>query len=303
MPEHAQTLGKLLRAGAAQLATTQTPLLDARILMKKTLVCDDADLIANERRLLTDEEVQTFKGLIDRRKNGEPVAYIIGEREFWGDVYQLVPGVLIPRPDSETLIQALLEKLPDRHKPLKVLDLGVGSGALVCALLRELPNAHGVGIDKNPAALNVAQKNAQRLGLSDRLVVAAGDWSDPNWMPEGGPFDIVMSNPPYIPQSDEDKLSDEIVRHEDKDALFSGGDGRGAYKIILRLLSDLCAEEALIGLEIGDGHAAWLANAMSDAGGKAITTYNDLSGVPRALIAEFTATDGNLASRSGGSIA
>ena len=142
---------------------------------------------------------QRLRELTARRVLREPMAYILGEREFWGLPFKVSPAVLVPRPDSETLIEAALALMPDRQRPWRILDLGLGSGCLLLTLLREYPNASGVGLEVSEEALAVAQANAEALGVAARARLIAGDWRQADWQQRlGGPFDLLVSNPPYI---------------------------------------------------------------------------------------------------------
>ena len=154
------------------------------------------------------------------------MAYILGEREFWGLPFKVSPAVLVPRPDSETLIEAALALMPDRTEPWRILDLGVGSGCLLLTLLREFPNARGVGIDASAEALAVAQDNADALGVGAARGSSGGDWRQPGWAERlGGPFDLLVSNPPYIETAAIDGLMPEVARFEPRLALDGGADG------------------------------------------------------------------------------
>ena len=159
------------------------------------------------------EPSRDFEALIERRRDREPVSQILGQWEFWSLPFYVTAATLTPRPDTETLVQAALDLLPDRKATLRLLDLGTGSGCLLLALLHELPAARGLGIDRSPAALAVAERNASALGLADRAQFALGDWA------EGlsGRFDLIVSNPPYIPRHEIPGLMPEVSRHEPRD--------------------------------------------------------------------------------------
>ncbi|HJW41315.1 MAG TPA: peptide chain release factor N(5)-glutamine methyltransferase, partial [Rhizomicrobium sp.] len=167
-----------------------------------------------------------FESLIARRAAREPLAYITGRKEFWSLDFAVGPGVLVPRPDTETLIEQLIRERPDRLVPLSILDLGTGSGCLLIAALREYPNARGVGVDRSPEALAWARHNLIALGVEDRATLIETDWPE-----EASPgFDVVLANPPYIPTAEIETLEPEVCRYEPRAALDGGPDGLDAYR-------------------------------------------------------------------------
>jgi release factor glutamine methyltransferase len=269
-----------LRAAAARLIDSATPQLDARVLAKHALGVDDAQVIAAAQRSLTDIEVARLDALIERRARGEPVAYIVGEKEFFGLTFKMAPGVLVPRPDTETLVEAVLKRCGAR-RAVRILDLGTGSGCILCALLRALPHATGVGLDVNASAIALARDNAERAGVAWRTRWVCGEWEA---APSEG-FDIIVSNPPYVPEAERDRLSPDIRDYEDPRALFGGADGLDAYRRIFACLPARIAAQGLIILELGAGAAEAVkrlaAAAFPDA---RCTLAADLSGTPRALI-------------------
>ncbi|MBB5519147.1 peptide chain release factor N(5)-glutamine methyltransferase [Amphiplicatus metriothermophilus] len=277
------TLDQYTRAAAARLGGSDTPQLDARVIVKHAFGLDDAGLILEAGRELTAEEVARLDALVARRAAGEPVAYIVGEKEFWGLSFRVASGVLVPRPDSETLIEAAARRRPP-EAALRILDLGTGTGCLVCALLRAFPNATGIALDRSETAARLARANARRLGLAARLTAVCGDWG----APIAGRFDLVVSNPPYIPEGDREKLAAGVRDHEDPAALFAGPDGLDAYRRILGAAPDLLADGGLMILELGerqDGPVAALARGALPQGRIAIEA--DLAGRPRALVIDL----------------
>ncbi len=272
-----------LRWGAAQLAGSQSPALDARVLLKAALNLDDAEIIAESGRLLTEAEAATFSAMIARRSRHEPVAYIVGFREFWSLPIAVAPGVLVPRADSETLIAAALARRDSRRRT-RILDLGCGSGALLCALLSEFPEAGGVGVDIDPRAAACTSLNIARLGFSSRARTFAGDWA----APVGDHFDIIVSNPPYIAETERGKLPAEVEAYEDPRALFAGMDGLNAYRRLAGLLPRVLAPDGLVLLEIGFDQAAAAGSLLAAAFPKARQEIaTDLSGRDRALIIDL----------------
>lgn len=275
------TLETYLRAAAARLARSDTPMLDARVLAKRALSLDDAGLILEAGRALTAEEAARLDAMIVRRAAGEPVAYIVGEKEFRGLTFRTAPGVLVPRPDSETLIEAAAKRLA-AAAPLSILDLGTGTGCLLCALLAHFQNATGLGVDIADAALALAAENARALGLAGRARFATSDWASA----VEGRFDLVVSNPPYIRESECPGLPVEVRAHEDPRALFAGADGLDAYRAIAAAAPRLVAPGGLIILELGADQAGPVAALMAAAlPGAHIEVEPDLAGRPRALVA------------------
>jgi release factor glutamine methyltransferase len=271
------TIDAHLRDAARRLTNSETPLLDARILLKHVLGADDAGLIVRANETLRDEARAQFDLLLARRAKGEPVAYITGVKEFWSLPFAVTPDVLIPRDDSGALIEAALTRR-GRGERLRIADLGTGSGCLLCALLSEFPNSEGVGVDRSQAALAVAQANAEALGLSGRARFVAGDWL----APLSGGFDLVVANPPYIPDGDRVGLARDVVAFEPHEALFAGLDGLDAYREILKALSSRLSNDALVIMECGTGQAASLAAMLEEiAGVSGVFTLFDLAERPR----------------------
>ena len=281
-----ETVDAIIRNVAAGLKNSATPLLDARLIVGAALQLRAADLIAAGETVPDAEEIAQIAAMAARRAKGEPVAYITGEKEFWSLALEMAPGVLIPRPDTETLVAAALAR---RAAVASILDLGCGSGAILCALLAEYPNARGVGLDQNPAAVRLAGRNLARCGFSARGRACEGDWTAPGiaeWI--GAPFDLVVSNPPYIPDADRGLLPADVRDYEDPRALFAGEDGLAAYQAILALYGALVAPGGLMILEIGDGQAEPLmALARTAAPQARLATEPDLAGVPRALVIDL----------------
>lgn len=248
---------------------------EARILLAAALGIDTTSL-----QLIDQIDPARYQAHLQRRAAREPMAFITGRREFWGLEFEVSPATLIPRPDSETLIQAALAECP---APSRILDLGTGTGCLLLALLSERPGAFGVGVDVAPAAAHLAARNAQRLGLSTRAGFIAGDWA----APLRGPFDLILSNPPYITQADMDDLMPEVAGFEPARALDGGPDGLDAYRAILQALPSLFGPGAVAVLEIGAGQAPDLADLAGFYGFSAMFQA-DLAGIERAAILRRT---------------
>jgi release factor glutamine methyltransferase len=244
----ALTIDAAIREAAMRLSRSETPLLDARVLMQAALGASEADLIARARDALSPEDAARFDAMVARRAAHEPVAYILEKKEFWSLDLAMTPGVLIPRADSETLIEAVRARRAPRAG-LRILDLGVGSGALLCALLFEFADATGLGVDIDPLAVALAARNLDRLGFAKRARAVEGDWT------RGlvGPFDIIVSNPPYIAEGDREALAPDVRDFESPRALFAGPDGLDAYRTILPQAKDILAPDGLVIVEIGAG--------------------------------------------------
>ncbi|HBK92999.1 MAG TPA: peptide chain release factor N(5)-glutamine methyltransferase [Parvularcula sp.] len=245
-----ETIDAMIRRVAAGLKNSTTPLLDARLIVGAALHMEPADLIAAGAKVPDAEQVSRVDVMASRRARGEPVAYITGEKEFWGLSLDMTPGVLVPRPDTETLVATALARRP--HGVASILDLGCGSGALLCALLAEYRRACGLGVDLNHAAVALTRRNLARNGLQARGRAEQGDWNAPGFESGlGAPFDLVVSNPPYIPETERGKLPPEVEVFEDHRALFSGADGLNAYRRLADLLPAVLAPDGLLLLEIG----------------------------------------------------
>lgn len=270
-----------LRAAYVQLGVaSDTPRLDAELLMAHALGLSRNDLLLRQRDLTVPPG---FAALLDRRLGGEPVAYIIGYRDFWTISLAVTPDVLIPRPDSETLIEAAVAHFTARA-PQSILDLGTGSGALLLAGLCEWPDAHGLGIDASAGALAVAQGNAKRLGLADRATFHLGDWA------QGieGPFDLILINPPYIARSV--TLAGDVL-HEPDSALFAGAEGLDDYRRIVPDLPRLIAPGGMAAIEIGYDQKDAVSALLADAGLR-VRALQDLAGCDRCLVATWPSRDG-----------
>lgn len=273
------TIAEALREATQTLArVSETPRLDAELLMAHTFGISRSTLLLNRMR---DEVPAAFAALIARRSAHEPVAYITGQQDFWTLTLQVTPAVLIPRADSETLIEAAIAALAQRP-PAKILDLGTGSGALLLAAMSEWPEAHGVGVDASAAALAIAQSNATALGFADRAQMLPGNWRQPGWQqPLPGPFDLIVCNPPYVETTA--MLAPQVMEHEPHSALFAGEDGLDDYRILIPALPALLAPQGIAILEIGAGQREDVA-ALATASGFAVDCRQDLAGHDRALI-------------------
>jgi release factor glutamine methyltransferase len=257
---------------------------EARLLLSRASGLSIEELVAHGRDEAAPAAAAALKALTARRVQREPMAYILGEREFWGRPFKVSPAVLVPRSDSETLIEAALAALPDRQRPLNVLDLGVGSGCLLLTLLAEYPEASGTGFEVSPQALAVAEANAHALGLSGRVRWVSGDWRQRGWWDElGGPFDLVVSNPPYIEAGDIAGLMPEVGRFEPRLALDGGPDGLAAYREIAAAAPGLLASEGHVLVEVGEGQALAVEGIFASAGLARSRKWKDLGGIERVV--------------------
>jgi release factor glutamine methyltransferase len=263
-----------LAAAASRLAPhSDTARLDAELLMAHALATSREDLLL---RRLDDPAPPGFDPLVARREAGEPVAYITGRRAFWTIALEVGPGALVPRPDTETLIEAAVAHFGDRS-PRRILDLGTGPGTLLLAALTRWPEATGLGIDASAAALAYARRNAERLGLAGRAELRLGDWTE--GLAER--FDLVLCNPPYV-EADA-HLPRDVADWEPAEALFAGPDGLDAYRRLAPRLRPLLASGGLACLEIGAGQLAAV-SALFEAEGFTISSRMDLRNIPRCLL-------------------
>jgi release factor glutamine methyltransferase len=275
------TAADLLTDAAARLAAAgiESPRREARLLLALALDIDSAALLPGEREISDAEQIH-FAALLARRLQREPYSRIAGKREFWSLDLALSPDTLDPRPDSETLIEAALAHIPDRAAPLTVIDFGTGSGALLLALLTELPSATGIGIDLLPGAAAMARANAESLGLAARARFVAGEWGGA----VAASADVILANPPYLNSTALAELAPEIADYDPPAALDGGADGLAAYRSLAGDVARLLRPSGLAFLEIGLGQADAVAAIMAANGLILRGSYADLSGVARCLV-------------------
>lgn len=277
------TRAGLLRETAASLtaAGLEAPEREARALLRAVLGLSDLDIVARADLPVAETDAARLHALAARRAAGEPFARLVGRREFWSLDFALAPDTLVPRPETETLVEAALLLFPDRKAPLRLLDLGTGSGALLAALLSEYPAAFGVGVDLSQGAARQARENLSTLGFGGRAAVIVGHWAQAL----SGRFDLVVSNPPYIPSTDIATLDREVLEHDPHLALDGGPQGLDAYRAIARALPDLLAPGGRAVLELGIGQEADVAALLTAAGLPADgPARRDLAGIARAII-------------------
>lgn len=240
------------------------PRTDAEVLLAHALHLKRIELYTNYDKPLRDQELKAFKSLIQRRILREPVAYIIGKKEFWSLDLTVTPDVLIPRPETECLVEAALDFIP-KGTDRNILDLGTGSGAIILALAHERPGHRFYAVDRSEAALTVARKNAQRHGLEKAITFLRGNWFEgvQNLKKQ---FDIIVSNPPYIPTRQIEELSPEVARYEPRYALDGGSDGLDAVRFIIRTAPDYMVPTGKVFLEIGYDQRSAVAALTKDLG-------------------------------------
>ena len=259
-------------------AGVETPVFDARLLLEAGAGVSRLDIVTDPRRAVTDDQVAAVDVLVRRREAREPVGHIIGRRHFWTLDLFVSPAVLIPRPETELLVETALQNIAPEASA-RILDLGVGSGAILLAVLAERVNATGVGVDISGGALAVARANADALGVVDRVELKHGDWD----VALDGAFDLVLSNPPYIPTNDIDALAPEVARFEPRLALDGGLDGLNAYRAIVARLPHLLRPGGVFALEVGKGQAEAVMALAEAQGLSAEPPRRDLAGIPRVI--------------------
>lgn len=259
-------------------AGVDSPRLDARILLAHALQVRPDALVGNVD--ITAGALARFESFIARRILREPVAYITGMREFWSLEFEVGPGVLIPRPETETLIEQVLEAFPDRSAALEVIDLGVGSACLLGACLSEYPNAHGTGIDSSANALSWARRNVDRLGLAGRCRLELESWGTIS-----APMaDVILSNPPYIRSRDIRSLAPDVRLYEPMSALDGGEDGLDAFAALAPVIGRLLRPEGRAFLEIGTGQEPDVPAILEANGLRVTEVARDLAGIPRCVV-------------------
>lgn len=279
----AETLGSLLVAIAAALSAAGfgEPRRHARRLITSALAISQAELFGDPDRALNRQQSDRIRAMLGRIAEGEPLSRILGRREFWGLEFRLSDETLDPRPDTETVIEAILKRKPGRQAPLRILDLGTGTGCLLLALLSEYPQANGIGVDIAEAAVQTAIDNAADLGLGPKASFFVGDWA----AAISGRFDVIVVNPPYIASGELALLPREVARYDPRRALDGGEDGLSAYREIAAELPMLLAPDGVFASEVAIHQARKVAAIMKAAGLVLDGIEKDLAGIPRCVTA------------------
>ncbi|WP_421780046.1 peptide chain release factor N(5)-glutamine methyltransferase [Kiloniella litopenaei] len=280
--QNKKTIADCLMAGSEQLrnAGIDNSRLDVRLLLADAISKETSYLFGYPEKILSDEESSCFQMMLDKRIKREPVSKIIGRKEFWSLNFKVTRDTLDPRPDSETLIEAVLENVTDKARQIQILDLGTGTGCLLLALLSEYRAAQGLGIDISDKALAVAEENAVSLGLSSRAVFLAGNWCEglePGW-------DIIISNPPYIGSDEKNALAPEVLNYDPSMALFAENNGMQDYQTLIPQAAAILNVEGLLVIEAGQGQADDINALMFDAGLIVSPPKKDLGGIARACV-------------------
>ncbi len=275
-----QSRAALIRAATEKLDAAGVPdgARDARLLMRWAADLDGASLAAALGDVPGQAEAQAFQSAIDRRAGREPVSHITGQRLFWGREFLVTPDVLDPRPETETLIAEAINRGPFE----RLLDIGVGSGCILLSLLAEWPDASGIGTDTSTAAIQIARQNADRHGIADRALMIETCWADG----VQGPFDLIVSNPPYIAADEMAGLSPEVQLHEPHAALSPGGDGLDGYRAIAPVLRGLLTPGGVAMLEIGPTQYEQVAAMLASAQLSVVMVIPDLDQRARVIVCQ-----------------
>ena len=281
----ADTLGSMLAEAATTLyeAGFDEPRRAARRLLTAALEIPPTELLADSGRAIGHRDAGHIRCLLARMLASEPLSRILGHREFWGLDFALSADTLDPRPESETVVEAVLQRIPNRGVPLRLLDLGTGSGCLLLALLSELPGAIGIGIDIAPGAVTTARRNAAALGLTGRAGFVVGDWGTSL----SARFAVIVANPPYIARAALAALPHEVADHDPLRALDGGGDGLAAYRALAADLPSLLTLGGIFAAEIGSGQAAAVGAILRSHGMRIEGVQPDLAGIGRCVIARY----------------
>lgn len=270
----------------------ENPRLDAEVLLCAVLQCERIKLYMDFERPLTAAELAQYKNYVARRGQREPLAYILGEKEFMRNSFKVTPATLVPRPETELLVESLIKAAQGlkAEGDVKILDIGTGSGAIIVSLLDYLPNAKGVGVDISVDALIVAEENSRRIGVRERAGFVQSDLF--SRVPADKKFDIIVSNPPYIPAADIAGLAKDVQK-EPIGALDGGADGLDFYRRIISEAMDHMADEGILAFEVGINQAQVVAELCRKAGFKATAIREDYAGIERMVFAVKEEGDGS----------
>ncbi len=275
-------LRNALKGAALRLreAGIESPWLEARLLLEAASGLSPVAQIGDPDRSLDEAVVGALEDLVARRVEREPLAYLLGRKEFHGLVFAVSPEVLVPRPESELLVELAREHLPDPEAPFRILDIGTGSGCLLVTLLVLCPAAYGVGSDLSFAALRLARANAVRHGVAERAGWVCCRWADAL----RGPFEVILANPPYVTSSEFELLQPEVRRFEPRLALDGGPEGLDAYRALAREIPPLLAEGGIAVVELGRGQGGAVAGLMREGGLEIVEIRPDFAGIARAIL-------------------
>ncbi|MGE0251698.1 MAG: peptide chain release factor N(5)-glutamine methyltransferase [Dongiaceae bacterium] len=278
----AASIEKLMKSASQKLekAGIEEPALVARVLLEHVMQTSSHGLRGREEEKISSDKAALYNQLIERRLAHEPVSRIKGRREFWSMDFLLSPDTLDPRPDTETMVEEILRLTPDKKAPLKLLDLGAGTGCILLALLKELPNAFGVGVDISFGAAQTANRNAELLGLKNRAAFMVGNWANAI----GGQFDIITSNPPYIAELEAVNLAPEVKLFDPPTALFGGPTGLDAYQALLPDIPGLLKPGGILALESAPSQIIAIQKLAREQNLAFNHSAKDLAGYERCLI-------------------
>ena len=276
------TSDDLLKHATLRLAESgvETPVLDAQLLLAHVLGCSRLDLIAHPDRVLAELKVDAFNAMLDRRSAREPLAYIVGHKEFFGLEIDVAPGVLVPRPETELLVEESIKRFSGQS-PM-IADVGTGSGAVAVALAVSIPSAAVHATDTSPAALEVARANVEKHDLTERVKLVQGDLAEPL---AGMLFDAIVSNPPYIPSGEIESLQPEVRLYEPLEALDGGPDGLDVYRRLVPAARPLLREGGFVAVEAGIREAGAITEMARSAGYRKVQVARDLAGIERVVVA------------------
>lgn len=275
------TVAEARQWGATLLGHPQGHALDdATLLLRHVLQCGMAGILSWPERVLRPDEEQRYRGLLEERASGRPIQHLLGEQEFWGLSFVVTPDVLIPRPETEHLVQAVIERMEGRSAP-RIVDVGTGSGAIAVALAHTLPQAQITATDISPAALAIAQQNAARNHVAGRVRWVQGDLLAPL---SNENFDAVVSNPPYVADAERDSLPAEVREHEPSTALFAGPTGLEVYRRLVPQAHHVLVRGGWLLMEIGDGQKDAIQQLLQ--GWRSFSIVHDLRGIARVVCAQ-----------------
>ena len=276
-----QTLVQAWTAAKARLSAAgiEGPVIDARLLVEAAADANRADIIGDPHRALSAEQAAVLEGFITRREGREPVSHILGRKGFWKIMLRVTADVLTPRPDTETVVELVLRDLAE-DAAFDMLDLGVGSGAIILAILAERPAGRGLGVDISEDALAIARENAAELGLDGRVAFQRGDWT--RGLPDAG-FDLAVANPPYVRRDVIETLEPEVRDHEPRLALDGGEDGLDAYRVLALEILRVLKPGGRFAVEIGFDQAVAVSGLFRTAGGADVATFKDLANRDRVV--------------------